>query len=360
MRLPDDTAGVPLPGEASGLALPGDDAQLDSGVPLGTGAAGFPGDGSGGPAPTVTRTEGQVFAGGSLAARYASFVKLPHTLFLLPFAGVGAILASYTHPEGVTLRAVLWILVAFAAARFAAMGFNRIVDRRWDALNPRTAARELPTGRLSLAQAIGAVSIAALVFVVAAWQLNPLCGWLAPVALAWIFFYSFTKRFTHWAHNVLGFSLAIAPVGAYLAVAGHWSRPWYSLITLASAVMFWSAGFDIIYSLQDVEFDRAHGLYSLPARKGVKKALVLARVFHAHALVFFVVLGVLHRFPVHSFYMAGVAITTVILFYEHWMVTRHGAEHIDLPVVDRAFFHANVAVSSMFFVFTLLDRLLQT
>ncbi len=307
-----------------------------------------------------SRREGQVFAGGSLAARYASFVKLPHTLFLLPFAGVGAILASYTHPEGVTWRAVAWILVAFTAARFAAMGFNRIVDRRWDALNPRTAGRELPSGRLSPAQAVGAVALAAAIFIFAAWQLNPLCGWLAPFALAWIFFYSFTKRFTSWAHNVLGFSLAIAPVGAYLAVAGQWSRPWYSLITLASAVMFWSAGFDIIYSLQDVEFDRAHGLYSLPARKGVKKAITLARVFHAHAVVFFLIVGLLHRFPVHSFYMAGVVITAIIFFYEHWMVTRRGAEHIDLPVVDRAFFHANVAVSSMFFLFTLLDRLLST
>jgi len=307
--------------------------------------------------PGLTR-EGQTFSGGSLAARYASFVKLPHTLLLLPFAGVGAILASYTHPAGVSGRAVLWILVAFTAARFAAMGFNRIVDRRWDALNPRTAGRELPAGRLSLAQAGGAVAVASLVFVAAAWELNPLCGWLAPVALAWIFFDSFTKRFTHWAHNVLGFSLAIAPVGAYLAVAGEWSHPWYSLVTLASAVMFWSAGFDIIYSLQDVDFDRAHGLYSLPARKGTRKAIVLARVFHAHAVVFFILLAVFHRFPLHSFYLLGAVLAAVILFHEHRMVAKMG-EKLDLKVIDKAFFHANVAMSTMFFFFTLLDRIFQ-
>lgn len=191
--------------------------------------------------PGTHAREGQTFGGASLAARYASFVKLPHTLFLLPFAGVGAILGSYTNPGGVSWRSVLWILLAFAAARFAAMGFNRIVDRRWDALNPRTAGRELPSGRLTATQAAGAVVVAAVVFEAAAWQLNALCGWLAPVALAWIFFYSYTKRFTSWAHNVLGLSLAIAPVGAYLAVAGAWSRPWYVLLVLAAAVMYAAA-----------------------------------------------------------------------------------------------------------------------
>lgn len=305
------------------------------------------------------RTEGQTFAGTSLAARYASFVKLPHTLFALPFAGVGAILASYGHPEGITVESVLWIVVAFTAARFAAMGFNRIADRRWDALNPRTAARELPAGRLSQAQAWGGVVGASAIFVLAAWRLNPLCGWLSPVALAWVFFYSYTKRFTHWAHNVLGFSLAIAPVGAYLAVAGEWSHPWYSLVTLASAVMFWVAGFDIIYSLQDIEFDREHGLYSLPAKKGVRRSLLLARVFHAHAVVFFLVIGLLHRFPLHSFYLAGVVLSAIILLHEHRMVARQDPARLDLKLIDRAFFHANVAISTMFFVFTLLDRLIQ-
>ena len=302
--------------------------------------------------------EGQTFGGASLAARYASFVKLPHTLFLLPFAGVGAILGSYANPRGVSWRSVVWILVAFTAARFSAMGFNRIVDRRWDALNPRTARRELPSGRLTLAQAGGAVFVASVAVVAAAWQLNALCGWLAPLALGWIFFYSYTKRFTPWAHNILGLSLAIAPVGAYLAVAGEWSHPWYSLVTLASAVMFWSAGFDIIYSLQDVDFDRAHGLYSLPARKGTRKAIILARVFHAHAVVFFILLAVFHRFPLHSFYLLGAVLAAGILFHEHRMVAKMG-EKLDLKVIDKAFFHANVAMSTMFFVFTLLDRIFQ-
>jgi len=307
------------------------------------------------PAQTKAR-EGQTFGGSSLAARYASFVKLPHTLFLLPFAGVGAILGSSANPGGVSWRSVLWIVLAFAAARFAAMGFNRIVDRRWDALNPRTAGRELPSGRLTLAQAVGGVAVVAVAFVVAAWQLNTLCGWLAPIALAWIFFYSYTKRFTPWAHNVLGLSLAIAPVGAYLAVTGAWSRPWYVLIVLAAAVMFWSAGFDIIYSLQDIDFDRAQGLYSLPARKGVRVAVLLARTFHALAVVCFVLLSVIESATLHAFYLAGAALAAVVLLHEHRMVARMG-EKLDLKVIDRAFFHANVAVSSMFFVFTLLDRI---
>ncbi|HWV56601.1 MAG TPA: 4-hydroxybenzoate octaprenyltransferase, partial [Longimicrobiales bacterium] len=231
--------------------------------------------------------EGQTFAGDSLLARYASFVKLPHTLFALPFAGVGAVLASYTHPEGVTWSAVAWIVLAFTAARFAAMGFNRIVDRRWDALNPRTRLREIPSGRLSVRQAAAAVAVASAVFVFAAWQLNPLCAALSPLALAWVFGYSFTKRFTSWSHHVLGLALGIAPAGAYLAVTGAWSEPWYMLPLLSAAVMLWVAGFDIIYSVQDADFDRAHGLHSLPARLGVRRALGLARLFHAAAVLLF-------------------------------------------------------------------------
>ncbi|MGH7461170.1 MAG: UbiA family prenyltransferase, partial [Longimicrobiales bacterium] len=150
--------------------------------------------------------------GPSLAARYASFVRLPHTLFALPFAGVGAILASYGQPQNLTVARTLWIVVAFTAARFAAMGFNRIVDRQFDAVNPRTQLRELPSGRLSLLQAAGAVAVAVVVFVFAAFRLNALCGWLSPLALAWTFFYSYTKRLTYWSHWVLGLALGIAPV----------------------------------------------------------------------------------------------------------------------------------------------------
>ncbi len=337
-------------GRASGESPLPSPARMARGS--GAGSAGPGADGSAG-----ARTEGQVYHGASLLARYASLVKLPHTLFALPFAGVGAVLASYRHPQGATLGAALLIVVAFTAARFAAMAFNRIVDREIDAENPRTRLREIPSGRLSVPQAWAAVVATSALFILAAFALNPLCGWLSPAALAWVFFYSYTKRFTSWAHNVLGFALGIAPVGAFLAIAGHWSRPWYALLTLASAVMFWVAGFDIIYSLQDVEYDRAKGLKSLPATKGVAKSLLLARIFHAHSFVFFLVLGLLHRFPVHWLYLVGVAIMGAILGYEHWVVARQDPQRLDLPTIDRAFFLANVGVSTTLFAFTLLDRL---
>lgn len=302
------------------------------------------------------RTEGQTWSGESLPARFAALVKLPHTLFALPFAGVGAVLASH---EAVTVRAsdIVWIVVAFTAARFAAMGFNRVVDRRWDALNPRTAQRELPSGRLTVAQASAAVAVAAAIFIAAAWRLNPLCGALAPVALAWVFFYSYTKRFTAWAHHVLGLALGIAPAGAYLAVTGAWPEPWYALPLLAAAVMFWVAGFDVIYAVQDLEFDRTQGLHSIPARVGARRALARARLFHLVSFLLFAGIHVFRVFPVGGVYLVGVLFMAGLLVYEHRIMGDGDPARLDLPRIDRAFFHANVGVSSSIFVFTLLDRL---
>ncbi|MEJ2186100.1 MAG: UbiA-like polyprenyltransferase [Gemmatimonadota bacterium] len=303
--------------------------------------------------------EGQTFAGDSLASRYASFVKLPHTLFALPFAGVGVVLASYRYPDGVTMAALLWVVVAFTAARFAAMGFNRIVDRAFDAENPRTRRRELPTGRLTLAQAWVAVFTASAAFVFAAWRLNALCGWLAPVALMWVFLYSYTKRFTTTAHLALGLGLSMAPVGAYLAITGAWSRPWWALVLVALAVTFWVAGFDVIYSFQDVDYDRARGLYSLPARFGLAQGARIARGLHGLAVVAFFLVWALHPFAVRWFYLAAVGVMAVLLHYEHRLVhdqVRSGT--LDLARIDRAFFHVNVGVSSAVFLLTLLDRLL--
>src|SRR5487761_2625100 len=170
--------------------------------------------------------EGQTFTDrGSRVIAYVNLVKLPHTVFALPFALVGVTLASYRRP--LHLGQGLWVVGAFTAARFAAMAFNRIVDRDIDARNPRTAMREIPQGRLSVAEAWGSVVVASALFGFAAWRLNPLCFALSPVALVWVFFYSHTKRFTRWAHLVLGTGTAIAPVGGYLAVSGQWSRPWW-------------------------------------------------------------------------------------------------------------------------------------
>jgi 4-hydroxybenzoate polyprenyltransferase len=301
----------------------------------------------------VNKREGQTFAGTSLASRYASFVKLPHTLFALPFAGVGALLASHTHSGSVTLVKVLWIVVAFTAARFAAMGFNRIVDRAHDAKNPRTAMRELPAGKLTVTQAWIAVTIASIAFIAAAWQLNELTGWLAPIALAWIFFYSYTKRFTSFSHYVLGLSLAIAPVGAYLAITGEWSTPWYALVVLAAAVMAWVSGFDVVYAIQDIEFDRANNLHSMPARLGVKRALLLSRVMHMVAVALFVAILAFQLFPVGLFYAVGVGFMGGLLVYEHRLVRGP----LDMKRIDRAFFQLNVMVSTSFFLFTLADRI---
>jgi 4-hydroxybenzoate polyprenyltransferase len=298
--------------------------------------------------------EGQTFAGGSLVSRFASFVKLPHTLFALPFAGVGALLASYTYATNISARTVLFIILAFTAARFAAMGFNRIVDRIYDARNPRTRMRELPAGRLTVTQAIVSVGAASALFVFSAWQLNPLCGWLSPVALAWTFFYSYTKRFTRLSHWVLGLSLAIAPVGAYLAVAGSWSRPPLALIVLAAAVMLWVAGFDIVYAIQDIDFDLEHGLHSIPARLGTHRSLVLARALHLGAVAGFVALTAFQLFPVGRIYALGVGMMGTLLLIEHHIMQGP----LDMQRIDKAFFKMNVLVSTSFFAFTLLDRIL--
>ncbi|MFL5477568.1 MAG: 4-hydroxybenzoate octaprenyltransferase, partial [Gemmatimonadaceae bacterium] len=211
---------------------------------------------------TAPGREGQTFRGQGMLMRHANLVRLPHTVFALPFALVGVVLASYV--ASITLITVVWVVVAFTTARFAAMGFNRIVDREIDARNPRTRSREIPSGTMTVREATVAVVIASVAFIISAWQLNQLCLALSPVALAWVLFYSYTKRFTRWSHLVLGVGLSIAPVGGYLAVTGAWSNPWWMLIALAVAVATWVGGFDILYALQDVSFDRENGLYSVP------------------------------------------------------------------------------------------------
>jgi 4-hydroxybenzoate polyprenyltransferase len=294
------------------------------------------------------KREGQTFDGGSRLVRYVNFVKLPHTVFALPFALVGATLASFT--RRVTPAALGWIVLAFTAARFAAMGFNRIVDRQIDAKNPRTARRELPAGLLGVREASVAVLLACIVFVVAAWRLNPLCAALSPIALGWVLWYSYTKRFTHWSHIVLGIGLAIAPVGGYLAVAGTWSTPWWMLIALAVGVSSWSAGFDILYALQDEEFDRAEHLYSIPVVFGRRGALAIARGLHVLTIASLAAVGT--AVPVGWLYAAGVCVAAALLLYEHSLVRGD-----DLSRLDAAFFTMNGVISLTFFGFVLAERL---
>ena len=294
--------------------------------------------------------EGQTFAGPSRFIAYANLVKLPHTVFALPFALVGVVLGSYR--RSLHVMDLVWVVLAFTAARFAAMGFNRIVDRDVDARNPRTAMREIPSGTVGGVEASIAVVVMSAVFVFAAWRLNELCLKLSPVALGWIFFYSYTKRFTRWAHLVLGWSLAIAPVGGYLAVTGQWSRPVWMLLALALAVACWVAGFDIFYSLQDIEFDRANRLRSIPAAVGADSAIMIARALHIVSVASLVAVGV----AVHAgyWYYAGVVLAAALLVYEHSLVAPN-----DLSKLDAAFFTMNGMISIAFFFFVLIDRLVR-
>ncbi len=292
-------------------------------------------------------SEGQTFAGGSALSRWMSFVKLPHTVFALPFALVGVTLATRVAP--VTLAMLGWVVLAFTSARWVAMAVNRIVDREFDAKNPRTAAREIPRGAIGVREAWVTVVIAAGLFLWASAQLNPLCAMLAPFALAWVCCYSFTKRFTRYAHLVLGFGLAIAPVGGYLAVTGAWSDPWWLLAALTVAVMTWSSGFDIIYALPDIGFDRSQGLHSIPAALGVERALVVARALHVVTVAALSV--TVHTAGGGLLAWVGVAVVAMILAYEHSLVKSD-----DLSRLDAAFFTMNGIISMTFLAFVAADR----
>jgi 4-hydroxybenzoate polyprenyltransferase len=293
--------------------------------------------------------EAQTFGGESLLVRYVNFVKLPHTVFALPFALLGVVVASRLAP--VTWRTLGLVALAFTAARFVAMGFNRIADRELDARNPRTQGRELPAGRLTLGQAWGGVLVAVLVFEWAAWALNPLCLALSPVALVVVTLYSYSKRFTWWSHVWLGLGDAIAGPAGYLAVAGRWSEPPWLLWALAAVVTWWVGGFDILYALQDEQFDRAEGLHSAVVQFGQRRGIALARAFHALALASLLVFG--WGAGLGWPYYAGVALGAAFIAYEHRLV-KPG----DLSRLNAAFFTANGIVSVVVFLGALADRLL--
>ncbi len=276
-------------------------------------------------------------------------IKFEHSVFALPFALTGALLAfreSRFDGRGFGLK-LLWIAIAMVGARSAAMAFNRILDADIDARNPRTRQRHLPAGLLSLRFAWGFVMASALVFLIAARALNPLCFKLAPVALAVVFFYSFTKRFTTFSHIILGFALGIAPAAAWIAVRGSLDL---RILWLTAAVTFWTAGFDIIYSCQDYEFDAREGLFSLPRRFGMAGALWIARALHVAMIVCLVLLSV--SFGLGALSWAGIAAIVLLLAYEHRLVKAD-----DLSRVDAAFFTVNGYVSVLFFLFWAADIL---
>ena len=292
--------------------------------------------------------EGQTFVGESLLVRYANFVKLPHTVFALPFALLGVVVAS--RQTAVTWRMLGLVVLAFTCARFVALGFNRIADRELDARNPRTKARELPTGRLTLAQAWIAVALAAALFLGTARALNPLCFALAPIALVFISAYSYAKRFTAWSHLWLGLADGIATPAGYLAVTGRWSEPWWLLPVGALAVTLWVGGFDVFYALPDEGFDRAERLESLVVRLGPARAIFVAKLLHGLALVTLVLFGIGAGLGVA--YYVGVTIGVALIAWEHQLV-KPG----DLARLDAAFFGANGLVSVVVFLGALVDRI---
>jgi 4-hydroxybenzoate polyprenyltransferase len=256
---------------------------------------------------------------------YASFVRFSHSVFALPFALAGALLAA--QHASVDWPAIAWILVAMVSARSAAMGFNRVVDARTDALNPRTSMRELPRGAMTSGEAIAFVALSSMVFVYAAWRLNPLCFALSPVALAIVFWYSVAKRYTTWTQLFLGLAMAVAPVGGWLAAGGRAGpEPWL----LGAAIGTWVAGFDVLYACQDLEFDRAHGLRSIPVRFGVSTSLAISRLMHVIAVVCLAALALVA--PLGPVYLAGVVAVAVMLGYEQSLVRSD-----DLSQVKRAF-----------------------
>lgn len=275
---------------------------------------------------------------------FVELIKFPHTVFALPFAFTGAVLAAGGIPKW---EKVFWILVAMVGARTGAMAVNRLVDMDVDALNPRTANRALPRGLLRPATVLIMATCSFAVLVFAAAQLNRLCLLLSPVAIALTVFYSYTKRFTSCSHVVLGLCLACAPIGAWIAVRGTVDLP---PLVLGSSVLFWVAGFDILYALADIESDRAHGLYSIPARWGRAAAMQVSLLFHVAAPLLLGVVGQLLRLG--PLYYVGLLLVVVLLAYEHTTMRRHGLQRLEI-----AFFNINGLISITLFAFTLLDAL---
>jgi 4-hydroxybenzoate polyprenyltransferase len=277
---------------------------------------------------------------------YLEMIRFSHTVFALPFAFTGAVLAAGGLPSG---EKILWILVAMVGARSGAMGMNRFADRRLDALNPRTRDRALPRGLIRPGEALAFVVLSFAVFLFAAWMLNPLCFALAPVAILIVSGYSYTKRFTSLSHMILGLSLALAPIGAWIAITGRIQLP---AVVLGMVVLFWVAGFDILYALMDIEFDRKTGLFSIPARLGANGGMWVARALHMLTAACLALL--IPLLNLGAVFAAGLLLAVALLAYEHLLLHRHG-----LAKLDVAFFNVNGVLSLGLFLFTLGDLLLR-
>jgi 4-hydroxybenzoate polyprenyltransferase len=286
----------------------------------------------------------------STIAKWSSFVKLSHTVFALPFALASMVVAARESRGWPGWRTFLLIFAAMVSARTCAMAFNRIVDRKFDAANPRTKMRHLPAGQISLPSAWILCLLSGAGLIASAFFLNPICFYLSPVALFFVCFYSLTKRFTDFTHIFLGIALALAPIGAWLAVKGHLTffpiRESFILpLLLAIAVVFWLIGFDIIYAIQDYEFDQSHGLHSLVVRWGVSNALTAAFLSHMIMVMILGVFGLLCGFKVA--YLIGIVLIAGCLIIEHWLARRRS-----LNWVQNAFFRLNALVSMVFLAVT--------
>ncbi len=273
---------------------------------------------------------------------FLEMIKFEHTVFALPFAYLGAFLASRGLPSASKL---LWITLAMVGARTAAMSLNRLLDRHIDARNPRTAVRALPSGLLGVGEVYIYVVLSFLLLGYSAYQLNLLALKLMPIAVFFLVFYSYTKRFTWACHFVLGVALGLAPIGAWIGITGHWALP---PVLLGLGIVAWVAGFDIVYACQDVEFDRQEGLHSIPARFGMQRGLEISGLLHIVAPLLFIAVGLLLQ--LHVLYYAGVGIAILLLFRQHRLVSA-----ADLTKVGIAFFNLNGYLSVLMFVFSVLD-----
>jgi len=276
---------------------------------------------------------------------YLRMIKFSHSIFALPFAFTSALIAASGIPD---LKQIGWIIIAMVGARSGAMGLNRIIDSKIDSANPRTKRREIPRGAISVLAAVLFVVVSFIFMVFAAYMLNPLCLKLSPVAIAILVLYSYTKRFTWMSHFFLGLSISAAPLGAWLAVKGSFD---IEIIPLAIAVIFWLAGFDVLYALQDIDFDRRYGLYSIPKRFGISKSIYLSRIFHITSFLLLVANGII--FKLGGLYWTGMFLTAGLFLYEHSLITID-----DLRKLDIAFFNMNGYISVTVFIFTLMDYMI--
>lgn len=276
---------------------------------------------------------------------YLRMIKFSHSIFALPFAFTSALIAVSGIPD---LRQIGWIVIAMVGARSGAMGLNRIIDRKIDSANPRTKRREIPRGAISVFAAVLFVIVSFIFLVLAAYMLNPLCLKLSPIAIAVLILYSYTKRFTWMSHFFLGLSISAAPLGAWLAVKGSFD---IEIMPLVIAVIFWLAGFDVLYALQDIDFDRKYGLYSIPERFGIRKSIYFSRIFHITSFLLLVANGMI--FKLGGLYWTGIFLTAGLFLYEHSLIKVD-----DLRKLDIAFFNMNGYISVTVFIFTLMDYMI--